>query len=35
MIHTVQSPQLHVFRPEDGRVKRTKHVIGLNKDNIR
>jgi len=33
MIHTVQSPQLHVLWPEDGPVQRPKYVLSLNKDN--
>ena len=32
MIHTVQSPQLHILWPEDGPVQGLKHVISLNKD---
>jgi len=34
MIHTVQSHQLYILRPEYGPVQRPKHV-SLNKDNTR
>jgi len=30
MIHTVQSPQLYILLPEDGRVQGPKHVVSLN-----
>jgi len=33
MIHTVQSPQLHILLPEDGLVQIPKHVVSLNKFN--
>jgi len=33
MIHTVYFPQLYILWPEDGPVRRPKHVVSLNKDN--